>query len=179
MNTRRDDNELLDLIDDQGNIIGQDYRAAIYDRGAKNFRTIELFLRNLKGDIFITRRAAHKRIAPGKYDNCGEHVLPGESDIAAARRGVQEEYGLDLPLQVFQFLGYATPAEGMWGYASVYVVEADDEPQISCEHEWGKWLSPFDIMHILRKNPRQFRGNVQILLGKHARELFPQFAGIV
>jgi 8-oxo-dGTP pyrophosphatase MutT (NUDIX family) len=49
------------------------------------------------GDVIVARRADHKQIDPGQWDNLVGGMVPaGESEAAALAREAQEEAGLDL-----------------------------------------------------------------------------------
>lgn len=165
--------ELLDLVDDEGNIIGQELRSVVYARGMKNFRVVDIFIKNSQGDFFICKRSSAKAISPGKFESCGEHVNPGETDLQAARRALQEEFGLDIPPLQFEFIGYTTPSDGASGYSAVFQATIEQQPVLGREHETGDWMSSIEIMTMLRENPRQFRSNILNHFAKHARVLFP------
>jgi 8-oxo-dGTP diphosphatase len=68
------------------------------------------------GRVLLARRAAGKRIAPGKWHLPGGHVEPGESDAAALRREMREELGVDVTVRdgvyAFDYLWDNEPASG-------------------------------------------------------------------
>lgn len=167
------DDELLDLVDDAGNVIGQEKRSVVHANGMKNFRLVEVVLRNRKThELFIIRRSHEKQIAPGKFETYAEHVHPGEQDLVAAIRCLQEEAGLDLSADHFSLLGSITEQDNAWGHAAVFLAETDENPHIGQDHTEGAWMRPVDIMRMLRENPKQFRSNVRVLFSKFARNVF-------
>lgn len=166
--------EVLDLVDANGTIIGQELKSIVHARGIRNYRVVDIFLKNPEGKFFICKRAKKKKIHPGTYESCGEHVLTGESDLAAARRGIKEEFGLDIPSLHFEFVGYTTFLDGASGHVAVFMVTSDEEPKLSQEHEHGMWVTPEQISSMLRENPLQFRSNILRHFAKHARILFPE-----
>ncbi len=172
MQTREED-ELLDLVDDTGRVIGQEWRSIVHDKKMKNFRLVEVVVANPSGDIFLARRAPDKRIAAGKFETYAEHVHPGEESIDAAQRALQEEAGLTVPHENFTLLGHVNHHDGAWGHAAVFLVQSREEPRLTSDHSEGGWVSVVDIMRMLRQDPKQFRGNVRVLFWKFARELFP------
>ncbi len=60
-----------------------------------------------QGRVLLARRAANKRIAPGKWHLPGGHVESGESPEEALRREIREELGVRInviyPLTVFRY----------------------------------------------------------------------------
>ena len=60
--------EYLDLVDENDTVIGKKLRSEIYAEGLLNFRVINVFLINSKGQIWIPRRTASKAIFPSALD---------------------------------------------------------------------------------------------------------------
>jgi 8-oxo-dGTP pyrophosphatase MutT (NUDIX family) len=53
------------------------------------------------GELLVARRAQHKQIDPGRWDNLVGGMVPaGESELQALAREAREEAGLDLPAAV-------------------------------------------------------------------------------
>lgn len=166
-------NELLELVDESGGVIGTEPKSRVYSQGMRNFRVVDVFVQNKNRQTFIMKRASDKKIFPDAYECCGEHVHPGESDLAAARRGVNEEMQIDIPEDKFVFLGYTTPTlDNAVGYVAVFKVVTDKQPTLGREHVDGKWMTHEEIMKLLREDPRRFRSNVLLHITKFARELF-------
>mmetsp|Transcript_39147 Transcript_39147/g.84841 ORF Transcript_39147/g.84841 Transcript_39147/m.84841 type:complete len:171 (-) Transcript_39147:97-609(-) len=69
-------------------------RAVVHEQGLFH-RAVQVLLRNTDGSIGLQKRHEQKDVAPGLWDlSCAEHVQPGESYEAAARRGLLEELGV-------------------------------------------------------------------------------------
>lgn len=56
--------EYLDLVDPDDKVIGRKKRSEIYAEHNTNFRVVNLFIVNSKGEIWFPRRTEHKRIFP-------------------------------------------------------------------------------------------------------------------
>lgn len=164
--------EMLDLVDVEGLVVGKEWRSKVYANGMKNFRLVYVFLKNLNGKIYIMRRTKEKKIGPNLLDIAGEHTHAGETDVDAARRAIQEEYSLDPERLDISFLGYVPPEEGAIGYCSVFLAVTDQEPSIGPEHVAGQWMNKEEIMTIFRRSPHEFMSNVQRHFSKFSRELF-------
>lgn len=89
--------ELLEVIDAQGRVVGLRRRAEIHGDPAARHRAVHVFVRNRHGALFLQRRAPTKRIQPDRWDtSVGGHVDPGESYEQAAVRELAEELGVRL-----------------------------------------------------------------------------------
>lgn len=89
--------ELLDILDPSGEVVGQELRSRCHDDPELRHRAVHVFVRNQKGEIFLQKRSMTKSIQPGKWDtSVGGHLQVGESYEAAAARELEEELGLRL-----------------------------------------------------------------------------------
>lgn len=90
--------EVLEIVDDDNNVIGQAERLECYKKGLLH-RAINVFVFNSKGEIFLQKRSAKKRF-PSFWDlSCSEHVQVGESFEDAAKRGLKEELGINIGVE--------------------------------------------------------------------------------
>src|SRR3989344_9523048 len=119
--------ELLDLVDEKDNVIGQKHRSEIYAKGLSNFRVINAFVVNKKGKLWIPRRSATKRIFPLHLDfSVGGHVESGETYEQALNREVREEINLNLETMNYRQIGYLTPHEhNVSAMMKVYEIKSD------------------------------------------------------
>lgn len=102
--------EYLDLVNENDEVIGRKLRSAVYAEGLSNFRVINAFIRNSKGEIWIPRRAANKKVFPLCLDmSVGGHVESGEKYDATFRRETMEETNLDIDRIDWSFLGHLCP----------------------------------------------------------------------
>ena len=86
--------ELFEIIDKSGKVIGKEKRSIVHKTGLLH-RTSDVFVLDKDGKIFIQQRSFKKLIGPGLWDmSAAEHLKPGESFEQAAIRGVKEELGV-------------------------------------------------------------------------------------
>ncbi|GGT41628.1 NUDIX hydrolase [Streptomyces purpureus] len=119
--------EILDLVDEHDEVVGQAPRGEVYARGLRH-RCVFVLARDSSGRVFVHRRTATKLVFPSLYDMfVGGVVGAGESYDDAALREAQEELGvlgLPRPVPLFKFL-YVSPGgeQSWWSY--VYEVQCD------------------------------------------------------
>jgi isopentenyldiphosphate isomerase len=86
--------EILNVIDEQGNIIGEATREEIHKRGLLH-REIHVWIYTPKKEIIFQKRSPNKDTFPNLLDaSVGGHVDLGDSFEAAAVRELEEETGI-------------------------------------------------------------------------------------
>ena len=89
--------EIFDVVDDRDQVVGTATRSEVHARKLRH-RAVHVFLFNLKGELFVQKRAATKDSFPGCYDSSASgHLNSGEDYDPCAKRELQEELGLVLP----------------------------------------------------------------------------------
>lgn len=87
--------ELVDILDEQGNPTGQSCLKSEAHRKGLWHPTIHVWLYNKDGKVLIQQRGKHKDTHPLLWDvSVAGHVASGENIPLAAVREVQEEVGL-------------------------------------------------------------------------------------
>ncbi len=90
--------EMLDIINENDEVIGQVERAAIYANGHRH-RIVHVWVLNEKGELALQRRSKHCGYAPLHWcSSAAGHVGAGEERQAAALRELKEELGIDAQL---------------------------------------------------------------------------------
>ena len=93
------------LVNDQDEEIGTIEKMEAH-RKALLHRAFSVFIFNGKGEMLLQQRALRKYHSPGLWTNtCCSHPRPGERVEVAAARRLQEEMGIDTPLEkIFDFI---------------------------------------------------------------------------
>ncbi|MFE7973322.1 NUDIX hydrolase [Streptomyces shenzhenensis] len=139
--------EILDIVDEHDQVIGQSPRGEAYARGLRH-RCAFVLARDAAGRIFVHRRTATKLVYPSRYDMfVGGVVGAGESYDDAALREAEEELGvtgLPRPSHLFTFL-YDDGAGHSW-WSAVYEVRCDlpVRPQAE-EVAWHDFLTEDEL----------------------------------
>ena len=90
-----DRDELLEIINREGKVIGIAPRGKVHGNPSLMHRVVHVLVFNKKGNLLLQKRSADKDVAPGKWDtSVGGHVDPGEGLIEAAEREMEEELGI-------------------------------------------------------------------------------------
>lgn len=162
MKRRRTDEELfmdeiLDLVDETDHVIGNCSRFAIYEKGLTNFRVINGFLRNSKGQIWIPRRTQHKKLFPCHLDvSVGGHVRSGEEYCEAFVRELDEELNMRAHECPFHEVGYFNPHEHrVSAFMKVYEILTDESPEYNQDDFIGaEWLFPQEVIDRLESGDK-------------------------
>jgi isopentenyl-diphosphate delta-isomerase len=137
--------ELLDLVDENDNVIDKKRRSEIYAQNLANFRVVNAFIINSKGEIWIPRRAANKRIFPLCLDmSMGGHVESGETYEDTLKRETQEELNIDIDQVDARLLGHLSPQkDGVSANMNVYEIKMDEVPNYN-KNDFVEcfWLTP-------------------------------------
>jgi len=87
--------ELLDIVNDEDIVIGQEMRSTAHQLGLQH-RGVHVFLFTQDGKMLVQKRSADRAASPSALDcSVSEHVKAGESYLDAAVRGLKEEMGAD------------------------------------------------------------------------------------
>jgi isopentenyl-diphosphate Delta-isomerase len=91
--------ELVDLIDERDDVIGQATKDECHQKGLLH-RSVFVFLFDPEHRMILQKRSAKKAVRPNKITAaaCG-HVHTGEDVEEAAHRELQEELGIDAALR--------------------------------------------------------------------------------
>tara|TARA_R110002051_G_scaffold139933_2_gene212663 strand:+ start:921 stop:1469 length:549 start_codon:yes stop_codon:yes gene_type:complete len=89
--------ELIDILDAQGNYTGKSLMKSEAHKKGLFHPTVHIWFYTKKGEILIQQRAASKETHPLLWDvSVAGHIGAGEETIPSAIREISEEIGLDL-----------------------------------------------------------------------------------
>ncbi len=149
--------ELMDVVDDSNQVVGQQTRGVIHHEGLKH-RAVHVFVFNDHGELFLHKRSRLKDIHPGAWDSSAAgHLQAGEGYAETARREVQEELALDVPVERVLDLP-PTPANGQ-EFIELYRARARGKVRWpASEIEFGQFF-PLDLIREwTARRPQDFAG---------------------
>lgn len=162
-----DEDELLDVVDKNDTVIGQEFRFKLYKERSSSFRVINVLLTNKGGQVWIPRRTAGKRLFPLCLDvSVGGHVRSGESYEEAMRREVAEEINLDIDRVDWKILGKLTPDDhAVSAFMRVYEIRMDTTPPYNRDDfvEYH-WLHPRQVLEMMRAGEKAKDDLVKVLM---------------
>jgi isopentenyldiphosphate isomerase len=86
--------ELLDIVTGNNRVFGQEKRSVVHQSGLWH-RGVHIFLFTPEDKLVIQQRSKRRKQSPGALDcSVSEHLKAGESYLAGAIRGLQEELGI-------------------------------------------------------------------------------------
>ncbi|HXY33870.1 MAG TPA: NUDIX domain-containing protein [Planctomycetaceae bacterium] len=91
--------ELFDVVDAEDRVVGQERRSVVHARGLAH-RAVHIFVFNSRGQLLVQRRSALKDEFPLTYTSSASgHVAAGETYEECAPRELEEEIGIQAPLE--------------------------------------------------------------------------------
>ena len=143
--------ELLPLVDENGNITGAATRGECHNGSMMMHPVVHLHVFNSKGELYLQKRPEWKDIQPGKWDTAvGGHIDLGEHVEQALFREAGEELGIEgftpeaLPQYVFRS---ERECEMVYPYKTVY----DKDIRPSEETSGGRFWSMDEIRESIGK----------------------------
>jgi len=119
--------EILDVYDKNGNLLGQKTRSFCHSENAGVFhKAVWILVKNKKGEILIQKRSMNKKEDPGKWCDTpvAGHISAGDSPIETCVRETKEELDIDTKPSDFIFLReFLNEAE--WELGQIYLLNKE------------------------------------------------------
>jgi len=149
------ENELFPVVDKMDRILRQAARSEVHGNNLRH-RAIHILIFNERGELYLQQRSRCKDRHPLLWDSSAAgHVMAGEGYDKAAKRELQEELEINVPLKKVLKLS-ASPQTGqefIWLYRGQ--LRGNIRPNRS-EIEGGAFLSPTTINGWIAARPENF-----------------------
>ncbi|KLT66840.1 isopentenyl-diphosphate Delta-isomerase [Pedobacter sp. BMA] len=132
-------------------------------------RAFSIFIFNSKNELLLQQRAKSKYHSAGLWTNtCCSHPRPGEANLEAANRRLNEEMGMNCNLEyAFNFTYKAAFGDGLTEHEldHVFIGQSDELPIINTDEvESFRYLSLEELNLDIRKNPTLYTEWLKICL---------------
>ena|SRR5438093_12762127 len=156
--------EILDLVNDRDEVIGQETRSEIHRLKLKH-RAVHVLVFNSKGELFLQKRSMKKDCFPGMWDSSASgHLDSGESYDACAVRELEEELGLSVAQVPERLFKIDACAETGWEFVWIYRCQSDGPFALHPDEiESGDWFSTPKLNQWLGERPLFFAGAVPLI----------------
>ncbi len=152
------EHELLDIVDEKDNIIGQDTKENKFKKSLIT-RNVAITVLDENKKLLIAKRSPYKESYPNRYDlaACG-NVKAGESYTDAAKRELKEELGIECDLI---FLGkifneFKEDDKTIKYFTGIFLGHYSGEVRFSDELAELKRLSVEEVEELINKNKDLF-----------------------
>ncbi|VVB75104.1 Isopentenyl-diphosphate Delta-isomerase [uncultured archaeon] len=143
--------ELLDLVDGNDNVIGQEEKDVVKAKNLRR-RISHIFVMNKKGQMLLQLRGKDCSYLPGYWCvSAGGHVSAGESYEEAAKKELWEELGVEAPLKLLGKNLFVTPKFEIFisaftaQYAGPFKLEEGKVAEV-------KWFTLGEIKELIKNN---------------------------
>jgi isopentenyl-diphosphate delta-isomerase type 1 len=145
--------EFLEVVDENNQVVSLAGRNEIHEKGLRH-RSVHIFVFNTQGDLYLQKRSATKDQYPEHWDtSAAGHTDPGESQIEAAQRELQEELGLNVPLE--EVLHYPACPETGWEFVTLFSARTNNPITLNLEEATtGDYFTPDQVTQLLN-DPHQ------------------------
>jgi len=172
------DQELLDVVDEHNQVIGQATRGECHSQGLMH-RSVHIFLLNDDGHLYIQKRSAHKDTFAGAHDSSvAGHVDAGEGYYDCAIREMGEELGLSADQVELVQVGELGPSEDNgFEHVRFYLARTTHTPQPNPEEvAEGYFLTLDQVEDLIGQPETVFAPTFRILYFYYVTQLAPKVA---
>ncbi len=158
------------LVDEQDKPLGTMEKMEAHQKGVLH-RAFSVFIFNDKGELLLQKRASTKYHSAGLWTNtCCSHPYPGEETLAAAKRRLKEEMGMDALLIHKTSFVYKTKFDNgltEHEFDHVFIGNYNENPVLNeDEAEEYKWVDLNKVKEDVKKFPQNYTSWFKIALEK-------------
>ena len=154
--------EFFDVVDEQDRVLGRAPRSVVHKHHLLH-RAAHIFLFNLRGELLLQLRSERKDEYPLCYTSSASgHLGAGESYDEAAPRDLQEELGINAPLE--RLAKFPASPQTAYEHTVLYRAISNTPPRPDPAEIAGlSFHSLKEIAELLRKAPEKFSPPLVVL----------------
>jgi len=152
-----DAEEILDLVDENDeafDTITREQANALTSTSEKKgyIRASDMFLINDKGEFWVPKRTAHKRLFPNGLDfSVGGHVESGEDYLTTVLRETEEEINLKLQPEDVTLIDVQRIDENRY-FNALYILRTNKTPDFNPDDfVSAEWLTPQALLKMIEQ----------------------------
>ena len=158
--------EMLDIVNDQDEVIGKTSYADVYDK-LHNHRIVHVLIFNDKGEMALQLRSKQKKFCPQHWVTAvGGHVQSGESYEQAALREMEEEVGVQLPVEFLRKDRYEWQSESLIKFLATFKAVFNGPFEVNPEEVDRVEFFSMDKIKQMIANDEKFHPELLFLLKK-------------
>lgn len=159
--------EKVILVDVNDEPIGLMEKIAAHEQALLH-RAFSVFIFNDNNELMLQQRAASKYHSPLLWTNtCCSHQRPGETNVQAGKRRLQEEMGFEVELtELFHFIYKAPFDNGLTEHELDHVMigKYNGVPDVNREEvESWKWIALEDLKQDMSQHPENYTAWFKII----------------
>lgn len=165
--------EILDIVDENDNVIGQMSKKEIHAGQGILHREVAVLIRDKNGNLLLQQRSYKKKYFPGKWSiTASGHVLSGQTPEEAAHMELREELGFDTKLTFVEKRKYSWQNNTALG--SLFVGEFPSGVMITPDKDELEKAGFFSVSEIYKMmeneslDPHSTRNIKEFLSGKYS-----------
>ncbi len=152
--------EQVTLVDSKDQVIGTMDKLEAHKKAILH-RAFSVLVYNSKGQMLLQKRAKTKYHSGGLWTNaCCSHQWPKEDSMAAAKRRLMEEIGIDAQPEFFYKFIYKAELDNNlteYEYDHVFTCITDQQPKLDTrEVEDFKYINMEDLYADIEENPEHY-----------------------
>lgn len=171
-NTR---NREVILVTKQDLAIGSLEKLEAHQKGLLH-RAFSVFVFNDNNELLLQRRAFGKYHSEGLWTNtCCSHPSPGETNLEAAHRRLEEEMGFDCELEkAFHFIYHVSLENNLIEHEldHVFIGFSEETPHLNTEEAIAfKWMNLESIQTDMQQRPQDYTFWFKLIIQEHLDQL--------
>lgn len=168
--------EIVDIVDDNDNVIGQKTRKECHDEMIRHRSVVAMIFKDSSySELLIQKRGRTEEINPLKWCLVGGHMISGETYLEGLKRELNEEMfvGVDFPsLEFTELFKIKVNANDDHEFITIFRTVYDGNFTTNPEEaEDYQYVDIEKLLDDLENNPEKYTETIRTILKKY-REMF-------